>query len=223
MVLPVADADLPDQARPAETIRVFVVEDDELLLSTLGESLSCELGLEIAGSAASVREAIERVDASMHVALVDLGLGTESGVELIASLHQRFPELDLMAHTVFDDRDVVFQALRAGATGYVLKGGTGADVAAAIRELRAGGSPMSPRIARMVIRQMQEGSASDLLSPRARQVLRCIDEGLTYKEVAQKLAISVHTVHSHIKTIYERLQVASKREALASARAKGLL
>lgn len=209
-----------DAARP---LRVFVVDDDDLTRESLAEVLTSDPGLEVAGSAACLEDALAQIGDQVDVAIVDLGLGADSGIDLIAALRHRFPELDVMAHTVFDDRDNVFQALKAGASSYVLKGASADELVLAVRELSRGGSPMSPKIARLVIEHLQVGAQPDPLSPRERQILRHIDQGLTYKEIAAQLSISAHTVHSHIKNVYERLQASGKRDALSRARERGLI
>ncbi|MBX3125167.1 MAG: response regulator transcription factor [Polyangiaceae bacterium] len=204
-------------------LSVFVVEDDDLLREMVSEVLSDAADIEVAGTASNPRDALAAIDGSVDVAIVDLGLGEESGIDLIAALKHRFPTLQLMAHTVFDDRDSVFRALRSGATSYLLKGDTPTSLVDAVRQVASGGAPMNPRIARLVVEQLRAAAEPDLLSPRERQILKCIDRGLTYKEIAIELSISTHTVHSHIKNIYERLQATDKRDALARARSRGLL
>jgi DNA-binding NarL/FixJ family response regulator len=206
-------------------ITVFIVEDDDMTRSILVEELGEAPGFAVAGEAASIASALERfAGAPAQLALVDLGLGSESGVDLIRELKARYPATEIMAHTVFDDREIVFHALRAGAAGYVLKGVPPAELCEALHELAAGGSPMTPRIARFVIHHLQERHAeADVLSPRERQILKLVDRGLTYKEIAQELSVSAHTVHTHIKNIYERLQADGRKEALARARRLGLV
>ncbi len=187
------------------------------------EMLDGVAGLRVVGTAAGAAEALAQIDSTVDVALVDLGLGEESGAELIAALKHRLPHLNIMAHTVFDDRDQIFRALKAGAASYVLKGARRRALIDAIHELHAGGAPMSPSVARLVIQSFHLATSPDPITPRERQILRLIDRGLTYKEISASLSISVHTVHSHIKSMYERLQATGKCDALARARARGLL
>lgn len=186
-------------------LRVFIVEDDPLLRVELISSG----GLEVVGTAGSGAEALTQLPATQaRVALVDLGLPYMTGQELIRQLSAA-PTL-LMAHTVFDDCENVPEAIKAGASGYVLKGCSGDELVEALKELDAGGAPMSPHI-------------PDPLSPRERQLLKLVDEGLTYKQISERLHVSTHTVHSHIKNIYEALHAKSRGEALATARARGLI
>jgi DNA-binding NarL/FixJ family response regulator len=127
---------------------------------------------------------------------------------------------------VHEDRGMVFAAIVAGASSYVLKGMTASQLIAAVRELRAGGAPMSPRIAREVIAAFRhQGTVADkyTLTARERDVLLALEEGLSYKEVAVQLHVSTHTVHSHIKRIYEKLHATSKSDAFTKARLRGML
>lgn len=223
-------------SRTIQEIAVAIVEDDDVTRECVREAIDDGEGFRVVAIASSAAEATAAgFAAEADVAIVDLGLGNESGIDVIRALREALPELEIMAHTVFDDRAIVFRALEAGATSYQLKGGAAADLRRAIRDVHDGGAPMSPRIARMVLERLQAGAAgeagpaagtaavADPITPRERQILREIDQGKTYKEIAAALAISVHTVHSHIKSIYERLHASGKREALATARRKGLL
>jgi DNA-binding NarL/FixJ family response regulator len=215
-------------ASSESTLRVFIVEDDARTRDLLCTGLGGEPGVMVVGSASTASDALRLAPAAEpDVVIVDLALGSESGVDVIRELRALAPKAELMAHTVFDDRDIVLRALKAGAASYLLKGTSTEEMCRALHDLKDGGAPMSPRIARLVIVDLQavHGAqpAPDPLSPRERQVLRCIDEGLTYKEIAQRLSISVHTVHGHIKGIYEQLQARGRKEALASARVRGLI
>ena len=208
---------------PAEALRVFIVEDDPRLLRHLVELLDGEPGLRVAGTAGDSEEALELLGGSgADIALVDLNLPGKSGVELIAGLAGSGPPV--LVHTVRDDRATVLAAIKAGACGYVLKGGSPRELIEALYNLDGGGSPMSPKIARAVLRELQaRPSGPDPLTPRERQVLQLIDRGFTYKELAAELHISHNTVHTHVKHIYERLHGRDKRSALAEARRRGLL
>lgn len=212
--------------RSEREVCVAIVEDDDLTRECLREAIEDGEGLRVVAVASRAQDAMRPGFAGdADVAIVDLGLGDESGVDVIRALREALPQLEIMAHTVFDDRAIVFRALEAGATSYLLKGGAAGELRRAVREVHEGGAPMSPRIARMVLERLRatpEGEV-DPITPRERQILREIDQGKTYKEIAAALAISVHTVHSHIKSTYERLHANGKREALAAARRRGLL
>lgn len=203
-----------------------MVEDDPLLREHLVEVLANAEGVSVVGHAGSGAEALALLETrSPDVVLMDLGLPDMTGQDL-TRLVTRGPQRPLvMAHTVFDDRDHVLDAIKAGASGYVLKGSSADELVTALKELKAGGAPMSPRIARAVLQELREGTAPtpDPLSPRERQLLKLVDEGLTYKQISDRLHVSPHTVHSHIKNIYEALHAKSRAEALATARGRGLI
>ncbi|MDP1916975.1 MAG: response regulator transcription factor [Myxococcales bacterium] len=210
----------------ASTLQIFVVEDDPLLREHVVELLSEAEGLEVIGQAGSGVEALAQLATSKpDIVLMDLGLPDMTGHEVTRQLTRREGCPLVMAHTVFDDRDNVLEAIKAGASGYVLKGSTPAELVGALKELKAGGAPMSPRIARALLLELREAPAPtpDPLSPRERQLLKLVDEGLTYKQISDRLHVSTHTVHSHIKNIYEALHAKSRAEALATARGRGLI
>lgn len=210
----------------ASTLQIFVVEDDPLLREHVVELLSEADGLEVIGQAGSGAEALAQLATSKpDIVLMDLGLPDMTGHDVTRQVTRREGSPLVMAHTVFDDRDNVLEAIRAGASGYVLKGSSPAELVGALKELKAGGAPMSPRIARALLLELREAPAPtpDPLSPRERQLLKLVDEGLTYKQISDRLHVSTHTVHSHIKNIYEALHAKSRAEALATARGRGLI
>jgi two-component system NarL family response regulator len=163
----------------------------------------------------------------VEVLLADIELPGMSGVQLIAQVHLAHPHILPMAFTIHDARGTVFAALKAGAYGYVLKGGPIQDLITALRELAAGGSPMTPAIARMVILEFHKVvdhvSEVEELSAREREILSSVAKGLLYKEIAQRTSLSPHTVHTHIKNIYAKLHARSRGEALYTARVLGVL
>jgi two-component system NarL family response regulator len=163
--------------------------------------------------------------ASPEVMLADLGLPGMSGIELIKKAKEDMPQLEIMAHTVFEDRENVFSAIKAGASGYILKGSSPREIVEAIHEIHKGGAPMSPKIARKVIHEFQDDTTEDqyVLSQRERNIVKCIEQGLTYKEISIRLGISSHTVHTHIKNIYEKLQAKDREDALVKARKTGII
>jgi two-component system NarL family response regulator len=210
----------------AKPLQIFVVEDDPLLRAQLVEVLSEAKGFTVVGEAGSGAEALATPSLrSADLVLMDLGLPDMTGQELTRRLTTGERHPLVMAHTVFDDRDNVLDAIKAGASGYVLKGSSPNELVSALLELHAGGAPMSPRIARAVLLELREGAppTPDPLSPRERQLLKLVDEGLTYKQISDRLHVSTHTVHSHIKNIYEALHAKSRTEALAMARGRGLI
>jgi two-component system NarL family response regulator len=207
-------------------LRLLIVEDDQLLRENLRALLSGESGVRVVAACASAEEALPLLaSARPDVMLSDLGLPAMSGIELIRKARDVLPSLDIMVLTVSEDREAVFAALKAGAAGYIVKGATPRELVEALDALRAGGAPMSPKIARLVVKTFHDTPPPEefLLSAKERAVLGGIQEGRSYKEIAAAMNISPHTVHSHIKHIYEKLQATDKRDALVKARRKGLI
>lgn len=207
-------------------MKIAIVEDDMLLRENLKLLLSGETGISVVSTYASAEEALTGLKrARPDILLADIGLPGMSGIDLIRAVKNRMPDLEIMAHTVFDDRETVFSAIKAGASAYILKGSTPRELIDALHTLAKGGSPMSPKIARKVIREFQEDTLDDqyVLSSRERGIVKEIENGLTYKDIAVKLKISPHTVHTHIKNIYEKLHAKDRQGALVAARKKGII
>jgi DNA-binding NarL/FixJ family response regulator len=207
-------------------MKVSIVEDDALLRQNLKLLLGGETGISVVSVYSTAEEALVGIKrARPEILLTDIGLPGMSGIELIRELKDQMPGLEIMAHTVFDDRETVFSAIKAGASGYILKGSTPRDLIDALHTLAKGGSPMSPKIARKVIREFQNEGIDEqyLLSHRETEIVKEIENGLTYKDIAMKLNISPHTVHTHIKNIYEKLHAKDRQGALVAARKKGII
>jgi DNA-binding NarL/FixJ family response regulator len=207
-------------------MRIAIVEDNQILLENLKLLLMGEPNIEVVGNSSSAESAMKTLDFSnIEVMLVDLGLPGMSGIELIEKIKTKYPEVEIMAHTVFENRESVFSAIKAGASAYMLKGSRPAELIESLNKLYEGGAPMSPKIARMVIQEFQEKGSDEqyLLSQREREVLKEIERGLSYKEIANKLNISPQTIHTHIKKIYDKLHAADRQDALLKARKKGII
>ena len=207
-------------------MKLIIVEDDPILLESLKLILGGEMGITVAGAYGNAEDALRALKkTSPEVMLTDLGLPGMSGIELIKKAKDDMPSLEIMTHTVFEDRENVFAAIKAGASGYILKGSSPREIVEAIYEIHKGGAPMSPKIARKVIHEFQDENVEDqyILSQRERDIVKCIEQGLTYKEISLRLKISSHTVHTHIKNIYEKLQAKDRGEALVKARKTGII
>lgn len=211
-------------------MRVCIVEDNGQLLDNLSMLLRGEPGIEVTGGFRSAEDALAQTNwANVDVLLADIDLPGISGVDLIRTVKDQHPSVNSMAYTIYEDRATVFSAIRAGACGYLLKGSSPRELIESLRELHEGGSPMSPSIARKVILTIHgtglETPAPDRagLSEREVLILRQIEKGLSYKEIAQALHISPHTVHTHIKNIYEKVQAHDRADALRRARNLGVL
>ncbi len=219
--------------RTAAIVRVAIVEDDLGTLERFAQAISCDARTTVVEKARTGREAIARLPAaSPDVLLVDLGLPDMHGTRVIRFASDMLPECDVMVITVFGDERNVISSIEAGATGYVLKDCGDADLIANLVALRAGGSPMSPGIARIVLNRMRGRSGTEppdrardetaapgpsMLSPREAEVLRLLSRGYTYSEIGEQLGISVHTVTSHIKNSYRKLAVHTAAAAVTRA------
>jgi DNA-binding NarL/FixJ family response regulator len=220
-------------------IGVLVVEDEPEFLRRFCNAIVAEPALRLVGSASTVVGACTLIDRlSPDVVLVDLGLPDGNGVDVIRHAMTGDPTRDVVVVTMFGDDGHVIDSIRAGATGYLLKDALPGDVAGSILQVRAGGSPISPAIARRVLQSFrtakdpQRGQGfppietaprSSVLSDRETQILRLVAKGLSFKEVGAILTISPNTVITHIKRIYQRLAVHSRGEAVYEANQMGLL
>ncbi|MGA4643021.1 response regulator [Limisphaera sp. 4302-co] len=202
-------------------IKVAIVEDNEKLRDTLGRVLDRTEGFACAGRFATAEEALEQVPAlKPDVVLMDINLPGINGVECVRRLKEQCPDTQFIMLTVYEDTDNIFNALAAGATGYLLKRSSKAELLQAIRDVMKGGSPMTTHIARKVVQSFQKPlppqPRQDFeLSPREHEVLDLLAQGFLYKEIAEKLGVTYETVHTHIRRIYEKLQVRTRTEAVA--------
>lgn len=206
-------------------IRICLVEDDARLRSIMAGWLARESGFEVISQYGSTESALAKLSLDRpDVVLVDINLPGLSGIECVRQLKPLLPLTQFAMVTVYEDADKIFQALSVGATGYLLKQTPRTELIAAIRELHAGGSPMSTNIARKVVQSFHRttpvaGNEAEL-SVRERQVLDELVRGLLYKEIADTLGISMGTLHTHIRRIYEKLHVHSRAQAVAKVTLK---
>ena len=204
-------------------MKICIIEDDVNLLANLRLLLGGERGFEIVGTYTTGEAALDDAPwADCEVLLVDIDLPGLSGVELTRKLHRTYPQLLILVHTISESRGNVFAALKAGALGYLLKASSPRELIESLHNLYAGGAPMSPSIARKVILDMQiqqTDPPATGLTERETEILNAISRGKTYKTIAGTFYISPHTVHSHVKRIYEKLQADNREEALKKARA----
>ena len=201
-------------------ITVSIVEDNEQLRLTLSRVIDRSEGFRCVSHYPSAEEALkDLVRVKPEVVLMDINLPGINGVECVRRLKQETPGLQIIMLTVYEDTENIFNALAAGAAGYLLKRTKTAELLEAIREVHRGGSPMTTHIARKVTQSFLRSGASsqptENLSQREQEVLDCLSQGLIYKEIAEKLGISYETVHTYIRRIYEKLQVRTRTEAVA--------
>lgn len=219
----------PDTGQARTT--VAIVEDDPDMRDRLAASIAAQSWLELTAGYATGAAALAGLAESVpDVLLVDLGLPDFSGLDVVRAVAARHPACDILVISMFGDEANVLAALEAGARGYLLKGSLARDVAADIRDIRAGGSPLSPIIARQVLKRLQPprrdppGAPDDSeLTTREVEILNAISRGFSYAETARMLGIAAATVHSHLKRIYGKLAVHSKTEAVFEAGRLGLL
>lgn len=207
---------------PPPAIRVVIVEDQRELREGLVMLINGTPGFRCVGSFRTMEEALRGISREQpDLVLTDIGLPGMSGTEGIGILKGRYPELPMIALTVYDDDEEIFGALCAGALGYLLKNTPPARLLEGLKEVVTGGAPMSPEVARRVVRLFKDvrppERASYRLTPQETQLLKLIVEGHNYKTAAAELGLSVHTVSFHMRNIYSKLQVHSKSEAVAKA------
>lgn len=216
-----------------EPIKVLIVEDDAVTRRALSLAIESSPELKLVAALESVKPALEWLaTGDIDVLLTDLGLPDGSGIEIIRACVRHLPKCDIMVITMSSDEDNVLACIEAGATGYVLKDAGRLDVVRAVLDLRAGGSPISPIIARKVLARMRDPKKPDgadengrvvALTKREAAILDLIARGDSYGDVAKMLSLSVGTVQTHIKNIYDKLSVHSRGEAVFEAHRRGLL
>jgi DNA-binding NarL/FixJ family response regulator len=201
-------------------ITVSIVEDNDQLRATLARLISKAEDFHCVSQYANAEAALEGLPKDKpQVVLMDINLPGINGVECVRRLKQIAPEIAAVMLTAYEDTENIFNALAAGATGYLLKRAPRAELLDAMREVHRGGSPMTTHIARKVVQSFQKTApspqAEGVLSAREQEVLDHLSQGFLYKEIAEKMGISYETVHTYIRRIYEKLQVRTRTEAVA--------
>jgi DNA-binding NarL/FixJ family response regulator len=213
-------------------VRVAIVEDDAATRKLLVESLKAEHGYDVVAEFSNAQTAISALpQIAPDLVLVDLGLPDHSGINVIRNITAKILQCDVLVLTTFGDERTVMEALEAGADGYLLKGCTAEELRRDIHALRHGGSPLSPAVARQLLSRLRSNKSGDaplverdaLITKREVTILEMIARGHSYNETAEACEISPLTVHSHLKSIYRKLQVHSKTEAIYVARNRGLI
>lgn len=211
-----------DSPTPPDTIKTAIIEDRREIREGLSMLIGGTPGYICTGSYRSMEEALDKIGHNLpDVVLSDIGLPGMDGIEGIRILKERYPQLLVLMLSVYDDDDRIFEALCAGACGYLLKKTPPARLIDSLREAVAGGAPMSPEVARRVIalfRDFRPPERADYqLTPHETRLLKLLVEGHNYKTAAFELNVSVNTVSFHMRHIYEKLQVHSKSEAVSKA------
>lgn len=213
------------------TIHVALFDDSKGIRDSLGTLLSTTPGIGLCGCFPNAERVVERIDACKpDVVLMDIDMPGVNGIEAVRLLNAHRPSLPVIMLTVFADEERVYAALCAGAMGYLLKNTDPNELLEAIAEVRQGGAPMTPSIARKVMLHFQRLPSTPTapmddpgLSPREMEVLQQLVDGLSYKMIADRLGITFETVRSHIKNVYEKLHVHNCAEAIAKTLKGGLL
>ncbi len=207
-------------------IRVGIVEDNESFREGIGYMIESTEGFALSGKYESLEFALEFMPES-DVILMDINLPGKSGIEGLAEMKQKQPQAQIVMMTVFDDDAHISRAIIAGASGYILKRTPPERLIQAVRDAAAGGMPMSPAVARKIsdlyIRFAPDEQPDIQLTPREKEILALLVDGLNFTMIAEKLFISFETVRNHSRKIYEKLHVHSKSEAVAKALKHGLI
>jgi DNA-binding NarL/FixJ family response regulator len=217
---------------PIKIIRTAIVEDDPAALDRIHRALDNEPDIDIIGIARNAAKGLELIQqGGFDVLLCDLGLPDGSGITLIREASKKHPEADIIVITIFADQAKVLDSIKAGARGYLLKDERFDECAESIRDIRRGGSPISPVIARQLLKQLQPAEkpagggekAASILTPRELEVLNLLSRGFSYAEIADILKLSPQTIATYVKSIYRKMEVSSRSEAIYEASSMGII
>lgn len=201
------------------TISVSIVDDDAGLRDSISKFLRTARGFKCLSAYSSAKEALSRLPAEHpDVVLMDINMSGMDGIECTRRLKEEAPETQILMLTVYEDTERIFNALAAGASGYLLKRAAPPELLEAIREVHSGGSPMSGPIARKVVQSFRKAAPEKpedgALSDRERQVLECLAKGYAYKQISDELGVSMDTTRTYIRRIYEKLHVHTRTDAV---------
>lgn len=219
----------PEQvAAKPEKIRVAIIEDERELREGLRSMINLTTKFACTKGFGSMETALAQIsDKEVDLVLTDIGLPRMNGIEGTQILHEKYPDLPIIVLTVHEENEKIFQALCAGANGYLLKNTPPAQIIEALNEVLNGGAPMSPDVARRVVTLFRKFAPSEIadykLTEQEKQILKMLVDGHHYKTAAHALGISIHTVSFHLRNIYTKLHVHSKTEAVAKALREGLV
>ena len=201
-------------------IKIAIVEDNNTLRSSLESLFNLADGMRCVASLNNLLNVVSQIGSALpDIILMDIGLPNISGIEGVRTVKTHFPTIQVLMFTVFDDDEKIFDAIHAGASGYLLKKTPPAEIVDAIRDLYHGGAPMTSSIARKVIQSFQSAPSTVVqdyqLTVRENEILYSLVDGLSYKKIADKYCVSISTIRTHICNIYHKLHVNSKAEAVA--------
>jgi DNA-binding NarL/FixJ family response regulator len=205
----------------SKKMKIAVFEDNQKFRESLEFVIVTSNDMELCGSFEDTNRLQQRIEALQpDVVLMDINIPGKNGIEATREIKEKFPAVQICMQTIFEEDDKVFASLCAGASGYILKNTPPDKILQAIREVEAGGAFFTPSIAKKVLHNFQqqpEKAEYIKLSEKEKEVLKLLVDGLSYKMIADKVGLSFHTIHTHIKNIYEKLHVNSKGEAVAKA------
>jgi DNA-binding NarL/FixJ family response regulator len=218
----------PGQGSSQEPLRVAIVEDDVTTREGLATLIGGTPGYRCVGRYGSVEELLRKpLDRAADVVLLDINLPGISGAEGVRLVRERWASTDVLMLTVYSDEKKIFESICNGAVGYLLKKTPQARLIEAIQEAASGGAPMSPEIARKVVTLFRKAPAaerpSEALTPQELRLLQLLADGRSYQAAAERLAISLNTVRSYVRNVYDKLHVHSKSEAVSKALRSGLI
>lgn len=201
-------------------IKIAIVEDNNTLRQSLEQLFNTTNDIRLVASLSNLLNVVsDLAKAEPDIVLMDIGLPNISGIEGVRTVKSNFPKVQVLMFTVFEDDEKIFEAIRAGASGYLLKKTPPAEIIEAIRELHVGGAPMSPTIAKKVINSFQAAPSKTVeeyqLTTREKEILYSLVDGLSYKKISDKYVVSISTIRTHICHIYHKLHVHSKSQAVA--------
>jgi DNA-binding NarL/FixJ family response regulator len=212
-----------------KNIRVTIFEDNTQLREGLFDLVDGSEGFICAGAFPNCKTVLANIEETRpDVILMDIEMPGLNGIEAVTMVKESFPHVKILMETVFEEDDKIFRSICNGAEGYILKSTPPAEILDAIKEIYEGGAPMTPAIALKVMHMFRENLSTTSknvfnLSAREKEILKCLVEGMSYKMVADKCFISIETVRGYIKSIYEKLQVHSKSEAVVKAIRKNIV
>jgi len=202
-------------------MKIAIFEDNLKFRESLEFIIVTTQDMELCGSFEDTHRLLQRIEALQpDVVLMDINIQDKNGIEATQEIKQHFPSVRVCMQTVFEAEDKVFASLCAGASGYILKNSTPDKILQAIREVAEGGAFFTPSIAKKVLfnfQQQPQRAEYIQLTEREKEILKALVDGMSYKMIADKVGLSFHTIHSHVKNIYEKLHVNSKGEAVAKA------
>ena len=214
---------MPDTDSPLDSgalMTIAIVEDNVPMRETLMELIDSTQGMKCVCVCEDAAQALRQLPKAMpEIVIMDIRLPDGSGIECTARLKRLLPQTQIMIYTVHEDNDQIFEALKAGASGYLLKSATPTEIIASLHDIRQGGAPMSSEIARKVVQSFHTPRAAGspelaTLTPREEEILALLAQGYVAKEIARKLFVSYATVRTHLHHIYEKLHVGTKTEAV---------